>query len=217
MGGHRAEQAVKPYWQSADGAASLVHALQHIRCCDIVARMTEWLRLATEQAARFWTYVDKSGACWMWTGGKDKDGYGRFSITAPRGANPKQKHVRAHRLSWEFVHGAARPDRVVMHSCDNPGCVNLDHLSQGTQGQNREDCGVKGRNARGLRNGAYTRPEKVIMGVRHYEATLTEEQVRQVRALRAEGVRPKVISDRLGIGFFKVWGIVSGRTWKSVK
>jgi hypothetical protein len=184
--------------------------------------MSNLIELARAQSARFWSKVDKTGECWIWTAGKDKDGYGKFAVTLPRvglptGAPSKQRHMRAHIFSWEMANGCHVPEgSVIMHSCDTPACVNPAHLSPGTQAENRADCGAKGRNAAGSRSGAHMQPHRMPRGERHYAATITEANVRDIRALSAQGIRPKAISDRLKIGFTKVWGVTSGRTWKSV-
>lgn len=68
-----------------------------------------WVEHARAQAERFWSKVRRGSptTCWPWTGGKDKDGYGKFAVTLPRvnGKNP-QKHVRAHRLAYLLENGA---------------------------------------------------------------------------------------------------------------
>jgi len=112
----------------------------------------EWLQKARSQSVRFWAKVDKSGDCWIWTAGKDKDGYGKFQITGRgprfRGDRPVQKHVRAHRLAWEMLNGPVPDGMVLMHSCDTPACCNPEHLTPGTQAANRADCVTKGRQGR---------------------------------------------------------------------
>lgn len=164
--------------------------------------MDRWISLALSQAARYWSYVDTTGSCWTWTGGKDKDGYGKFAITAPPGERPKQRHVRAHRIGWEMAHCNTVPaDRVVMHSCDNPACVNPAHLSIGTQADNRMDCGWKGRNPR---------------GTNHHSATIDDGDVRRIRELRDAGVRPSQIAATLGLNASATYGVYQGRTWKHV-
>lgn len=79
-------------------------------------------------------YADNG--CWDWKGSKSR-GYGKLNI------NGKQK--RAHRVSYEMFKHKIPPGLVVMHSCDNPGCVNPDHLSTGTQNDNIQDMIKKGR------------------------------------------------------------------------
>ena len=88
---------------------------------------------------------EKTDSCWNWTGTKHQYGYGIFIV--------KNKSLRAHRFSYELHKGPIPTGLVVLHSCDNPLCVNPDHLSVGTRGDNNRDAVSKGRNAFGERNG----------------------------------------------------------------
>jgi len=97
-------------------------------------------RIIKNTPERFWTLVKKSdnpNDCWEWQGGKDKDGYGRY--------NMKPTRYGAHRLSYMWTKGPIPPGMVVCHSCDNPGCVNPDHLWVGTQQDNVKDMDQKNR------------------------------------------------------------------------
>ena len=92
---------------------------------------------------RFFRKVRKTNSCWEWTGavaGNNK--YGAFW--------DGEKVVRAHRFSYEIHKGMLQEGKIIMHSCDNPVCVNPDHLSVGTQSENMKDCAAKGRRKPGL-------------------------------------------------------------------
>lgn len=60
--------------------------------------------------------------CWIWTRGADRDGYGKRMI--PNGS----RAAAAHRGAYEAAHGAIPDGFVVHHRCDQPACVNPDHL-----------------------------------------------------------------------------------------
>jgi HNH endonuclease len=90
---------------------------------------------------RFWSKVDKSGDCWVWTGSRDLKGYGKINI----GCTP----TLAHRVSWQIKSGDIPEGLFVLHRCDNPPCVNPAHLFIGTAGDNVQDMMSKGRQRKG--------------------------------------------------------------------
>jgi Fe-S-cluster-containing dehydrogenase component len=102
--------------------------------------------LSPADIARFWAKVDKDGPllphvahlgpCWMWCGNRNRRGYGRMSV---RGS---QEVVGAVSL---LIVGVDRGVNLVCHHCDNPSCVNPDHLFLGSSSQNMQDCVRKGR------------------------------------------------------------------------
>ncbi len=93
--------------------------------------------------------------CWLWTGHRFSTGYGCFEVTDAG----KRKKFGAHRYSYEYFKGPIPPGLVVMHSCDNPPCVNPDHLSLGTHSDNITDMHRKGRgNLAGLALGPQQKP-----------------------------------------------------------
>jgi hypothetical protein len=82
---------------------------------------------------RFWHYTKKGaeGECWEWIGNKDKDGYGQM--------RDGKRMVRPHRFSYEIHHGPIPNGLSVLHKCNNPTCVNPNHLYLGNHKQNMKD------------------------------------------------------------------------------
>jgi len=91
-------------------------------------------------ASRFYKYVEPGATdvCWNWKGAKSEAGYGRLNV--------KGSPLYAHRIAWELKHGEFQQSLQVLHSCDNPACVNPAHLFLGTQSVNMQDCKLKERN-----------------------------------------------------------------------
>lgn len=149
--------------------------------------------------SRFWRYVDTSGDCWLWAGGSvNKKGYGQIQ-TGGKGS----KHVLAHRLSYEMHHGVIPDGMVVMHKCDNPSCVNPDHLRVGTQSENIIDAMTKGR--------------KVLpdlprfSGENHPSSKLTAENVKYIQTC---GKPTKELAAQFGVALSTVIRARNGRSWK---
>ena len=149
-------------------------------------------------ALRFWAKVDKSnaGGCWVWTAGRTPKGYG----TIRRGGNGTPK-VLAHRLSYEFAYGPFPVRLMVLHSCDNPPCVNPDHLFLGTGADNAADRDWKGRG---------TKPP-LHRRATHPRAKLTEEQVAEIRA---SSDPQYVLARRYNIGTSQISAIRNGKSWR---
>lgn len=93
----------------------------------------------------FWPKVLITPSCWEWQASLFHTGYGRCW-------DPEAKKVRrAHILSYELHHGPVPKGLVVAHSCDNRRCVNPDHLSAKTQGDNLREMISRGRADNGRR------------------------------------------------------------------
>ncbi len=94
------------------------------------------------QAEAFWARVRKTKKCWIWTGGKNKKGYGAATYGG--------KTWRVHRLAWLLSKGAIPDGLFVCHRCDVRVCCNPDHLFLGTNQDNMADMRAKGRDRGGL-------------------------------------------------------------------
>jgi len=114
-------------------------------------------------------------------------GYGLFSF--------KGSCCLAHRISHLLFKGTLDDELDVMHSCDNPKCVNPDHLSQGTRTDNMQDCKRKGRHT---------------PGEKHGRSKLTEDQAKAVKAM--PGFQ-KDIAKHFGISQAQVSEIKRGTKW----
>jgi HNH endonuclease len=91
--------------------------------------------------------LDKSGDCWIYTGGKDKDGYGQVHCAK----TAKELEVtRAHQMAYKTWVDDYEKGLMVCHTCDNPSCCNPKHLFVGTALDNNKDMNNKGRNVSGM-------------------------------------------------------------------
>jgi hypothetical protein len=92
---------------------------------------------------RFWPKVERRGPdeCWLWLGAAVPEGYGRFCVSG-------RPLIPAHRFAYSLATGTPLDAMIgleVLHSCDNPPCVNPAHLSLGTRQDNMQDASRKGR------------------------------------------------------------------------
>lgn len=156
-------------------------------------------RKATEgdPEERFWRSVDKTpghgpwGDCWLWTGSRFELGYGRFCDDGVI----EQSHRRSYRKAKDTT---IQPGIGICHRCDNPPCVNPDHLFEGTPKANHDDKVAKGRQTQGEASPF---------------AKLTEAAVLEIRASSESG---SVLAKRYGVAKNVILKAKRGDTWKHV-
>lgn len=131
--------------------------------------------------------------CWCWTDKLNSCGYGRIRIDGCT--------YIASRVSYEIFKGYPG-DLHVLHSCDNPACVNPDHLFLGTHQENMEDMRKKGRAHR-------------LKGERNPSARLNETDVMAIKAMA--GVHPMEIAKQFNVCRMTVCNILSGKNWRHIQ
>jgi hypothetical protein len=138
------------------GASFLARPDQAGKYCSrrCVGEVTAQRRTYTRSTAaeRFWTHVEKSGGCWLWTGSKNVQGYGTFYT----GGEPNRE--LAHRFAYRIVVGAIPPGMAVCHRCDVPACIRPDHLFLGSMADNVRD--MKGKGRHWSATGSYSPPRR---------------------------------------------------------
>lgn len=149
---------------------------------------------------RFWNKVNKvPDGCWEWIAFCDRYGYGRFLLDG--------KATSAHRISayWHGILPTLQSALYVCHRCDNPKCVNPDHVFVGTPKDNASDMMKKNRHARTSQPGS-----------KHGMSKLTEDDVLKIRLLRATGLTHRKIAEQFGVSSSMVTYILNGKNWKHI-
>lgn len=164
-------------------------------------------QLPTRIASRI--LVGAENSCWLWSGCCNGDGYGLAKL--------KGSTVRVARLVLEAKLGR-KLDKAeeTRHSCDVRLCCNPSHLEAGSHVDNILDRTERGRAARGNKHGSQTHPECLPRGVLHRRSKLTEEKVRLIFELHAQGFIQRAIAARVGCCQSNVNFILRGKGWNHV-
>jgi hypothetical protein len=140
--------------------------------------------------------IDVAGPneCWLWTGRKNRDGYGVVRISG--------KKELAHRAAYRATFGDIPTGLSVRHCCDNPPCCNPAHLRVGTHADNMQDKILRGRQMR---------------GETHYAAKLTDDTVRTIRAEYVRGCRNfggAALARRFGVSDMTISEVANRKIWR---
>lgn len=151
--------------------------------------------LLSNNENKFWERVQKTNdRCWIWEKALDRDGYGVFEFYIGNGV---PYIIRAHRASYFFRTGVLLPSNIlVCHHCDNPSCVNPDHLFSGTIQDNTKDMNSKDRG----------------------RSRLTKKQVIQIRKLLQKDVKLtfKQLGKQFQVGSRVISQIARYENWPSL-
>jgi hypothetical protein len=141
---------------------------------------------------RFWSKVDRSGDCWIWTASLNAAGYGRIG-------EGRERVWLSHRLAYRLAYGVDPADQYVCHRCDNPPCCNPRHLFLGTHADNMADAAQKGRG---------------IRGEIHPLTSLAEADVIAMRHMRARGASYREVGEAFGVTGSSARSICTGINWR---
>lgn len=151
---------------------------------------------------KFLSQTKIEGQCIIWTGARyPKTGYGQCYIGSDRPGVPR--YAGAHRVRWMLANGSIPEGICVLHSCDNPSCVRLEHLRLGTVADNQRDMSLRGRSWRGQK---------------HHKATVNEDQVREIRRLWSSHTvtTKRELAERFSTTPSAIYQILSGKSWRHV-
>lgn len=139
-----------------------------------------------------WSKPNTNG-CVEWFGCVGGGGYGLIRHLG--------RNYPAHRVAYELKFGKIPKGMLVCHRCDNPPCVNADHLFIGTMQDNSTDMVQKGRS---------------FCGETHHSARLTPESVLQIRALHGSGKPVNHIAKMFGLSFSSTKKVIDRVSWKHI-
>lgn len=123
------------------------------------------------------------------SGTTDNWGYSRLSVV-------KGKHTRSHRIAYRLFKGSIPHDKVVMHTCDNPPCINPKHLVLGTHSDNHADMMRKDRHCRGERDS---------------KSKLTEADVKEILSSDKPALE---LADKFKVTKGAIYSVLKRRTWR---
>lgn len=157
--------------------------------CEICSKMCykKYARAFCSDKCRFFSHVEVTATCWLWKGGRNRRGYGKTCL----GGN---SNATAHRVAYELFKAPIPEDKHVLHTCDNPSCVNPAHLWIGTTQDNKAD------QIRKDRGGMKLKAEDVI----------------EIRRLNLQGMGSQAIAYLYKVACSTISNIIKRRVWKHI-
>lgn len=141
--------------------------------------------------------IVKENGCWEFSGSRNYRGYGQIRDSSGR-------QTGAHRVAYDLCTGDIPKGMLVLHKCDNPPCINPEHLFLGTNQDNMDDMANKGRRIN-------------YKGEELPQAKLTAEAVIEIlKEIAANRVENNTLADRYNVSPQTICDIKAGRTWKHV-
>jgi HNH endonuclease len=153
----------------------------------------------TSEKLAYYSILDEKTGCLEWTAGTTPKGYGTIYADG--------KMDLAHRVSFRLNGGLLDKGPYVLHKCDNPSCINPEHLFSGTQLHNVQDAIQKGRHYKGGPRG------HSLCGEEHPKAKLVAEDVVFIRKSSLKQIE---LAKKYSVSPMTIWGIKHHLTWKTV-
>ncbi len=157
----------------------------------------EMLKQSLRHRLLYSSELDEKSGCLLWKKSVSKKGYGKIHLSNPT------RFCRAHRISYEVFIGPIPKGMFVCHKCDNPRCINPDHLFLGTPKDNTADMIKKRRT-----NFLFKR------GGKHERAKLTESNVVQIREMALCGYSQSEIAIKFNVMVGTVSRIIRRKRWQ---
>ena len=164
-----------------------------LQCAQEFVRINIAHKCCSEKC-RFLRKVEKKD-CWLWKGGKLKTGYGIHNFG--------YRSIGAHRAAWVIFNGPIPDGLLVCHKCDNPQCVNPDHLFVGTAQENHQDRAKKGRSAD-------------RHGEKHPCNKFLDEDIVRIRKMHKEGIGQVEIANIYRVTPSTISLIVNHKRWSHI-
>jgi hypothetical protein len=166
--------------------------------CSVKCRRRDRI-IPLEDRFRSYSGPQTQNGCIPWIGMLTNKGYGFIH------SHERRTMLLAHRVAYEFAFGPIPEGLGVCHHCDNPACVNPDHLFLGTHAENMADMKAKGRG-------------RTSIGEARPLAKVTEADVKAMRECYALGnTTLKELGNQYGLSDSSVSSLINRKTWKHVK